>query len=508
MFWHQTTDDRVTSFVIGGVALFFFRHRHRTTFCAHENLVTRPIEMFHAHLLRVLTRGKQCGFVTEVREIRTREARRTTCDRHLIDVVIEWQLAHVDLEDFGAALDVRQTDDDLAVETAWTQQRRIQNVRTVRCSDDDHAFTTFEAIHLHQQLVQRLLTLIVTTAETRTTMATHGVNFIDEDDAWGVFFGLVKHIADARCTDTDEHFHEVRAGNREKRHTRLTRNRTGEQRLTGARRTDHQDAAWNLATQLLETRWITQKLNELADFFLRFITTGDVSQSDFDFILALHLRARLAERHCALRSARLHLAHHVNPEPDEQHPRQNSEQHRPNGHARSWWRLHDFNLVVDQVVDHLAVPRRVRRECGAILAHTRNRGVILCDLHLRDPVALNLRHELVVIHGLGGRLLGTKHLKRHQQTNADCDPEDDVLHHFIHYKNLPLRFRYRTFAHGEGVNLRRSLTRGFGLADDHFVVTFPHVTDIIVKSNTMEQFNQKIASHPEMLIGEVKRQFR
>jgi len=59
---------------------------------------------------------------------------------------------------------VWQTDHNLTVKAAWTQQRRVQYVRTVSRGDNDNSFVTFETIHLNQHLVQRLLTFIMTTA--------------------------------------------------------------------------------------------------------------------------------------------------------------------------------------------------------------------------------------------------------------------------------------------------------------------------------------------------------
>ena len=40
-----------------------------------------------------------------------------------------------------------------------------------------------EPVHLHQQLVQRLLALVVPAAETGAAVATHRVDLVDEDDA-------------------------------------------------------------------------------------------------------------------------------------------------------------------------------------------------------------------------------------------------------------------------------------------------------------------------------------
>src|SRR5690606_32970676 len=98
------------------------------------------------------------------------------------------------------------------------------------------ALVAFEAVHLDQQLVQRLLALVVTAAEARAAMTADRVDFVDEDDTRRVLLRLVEHVADARGADADEHLYEIGARNREKRHLRLTRDRTREQRLAGAGR--------------------------------------------------------------------------------------------------------------------------------------------------------------------------------------------------------------------------------------------------------------------------------
>ena len=61
-----------------------------------------------------------------------------------------------------ATANVRQTYHNLTVKAAWTQQRRVKNVRAVGCRDNDDTFVTLEAVHLNQHLVQGLFTFIVT----------------------------------------------------------------------------------------------------------------------------------------------------------------------------------------------------------------------------------------------------------------------------------------------------------------------------------------------------------
>ncbi|MNV15432.1 hypothetical protein D3C71_1061590 [compost metagenome] len=116
----------------------------------------------------------------------------------------------MDFQNLFTTANIRQTNHNLAVETAWTQQCRVKYVRTVSRSNNDDTFVTFKAIHLNQHLVQSLFAFIVTTAQTRATLAAYGIDFIDEDNARCCLLGLLEHVTHTRCTNTHEHFNEVR----------------------------------------------------------------------------------------------------------------------------------------------------------------------------------------------------------------------------------------------------------------------------------------------------------
>ena len=274
-------------------------------------------------------------------------------DHRGLDVVGQRHLAHVDLEDLLAPAHVRQRHHHLAVEAAGAQQRRVEHVGAVGGGDDDDALVALEAVHLHQQLVQGLLALVVTAAQARAAVAADGVDFVDEDDAGRVLLGLLEHVAHPRGADADEHLHEVRAGDGEERHLGLAGDGPGQQGLAGARRADHQHAARNLAAELLELAGIAQELDQFGDLFLGLVDPGDIGEGDLDLILAHHPGARFAEGHRApARAAALHLAHEEDPDADQ-------EQHREPGdedlHQQTLLlrRLaFDVHVVVEQLADH------------------------------------------------------------------------------------------------------------------------------------------------------------
>ena len=87
------------------------------------------------------------------------------------------------LEDALAPAHVGPVDDDLPVEASRPEQRRIEHVGAIRRRHHDDAFVRIEAVHLDEELIQRLFALVVTATEPRSAMASDSVNLIDEDDA-------------------------------------------------------------------------------------------------------------------------------------------------------------------------------------------------------------------------------------------------------------------------------------------------------------------------------------
>src|SRR5208337_922782 len=142
--------------------------------------------------------------------------------------------------------------------------------------DDDDAFVLLEAIHLDQQLVERLLALVVASAEARAAMAPDSVDFIDEDDAGRVLLGLLEHVAHAARADADEHLDEVGTRNSKKRNVRLAGDGARGECLAGAGRTDEQHAARDAAAKLLELLRIAQEFNDLLQILLGPVAPRDV----------------------------------------------------------------------------------------------------------------------------------------------------------------------------------------------------------------------------------------
>ena len=115
-------------------------------------------------------------------------------DDREIDRRIKLHIARMDFEDRFTAVDVGPIDYDLPIEAAGPQQGLIQNFRRIRRRHDDDARGSIEAIHLGQELVQRLFPLIITekNSAARRARLSDSIEFIDKDDARRAFLRLFK----------------------------------------------------------------------------------------------------------------------------------------------------------------------------------------------------------------------------------------------------------------------------------------------------------------------------
>ena len=428
----------MTGLVIGGQLLLVLGHHHRAPLGAHHDLVLGVLELAHRDRALAAARRHQRRFVDEIGEIGAGEAGRAARDDLRIDIRGERHLAHVHLEDLLAADDVRVRHDDLAVEPAGTQQRRVEHVRAVGRGDQDDALVRLEAVHLDEQLVQRLLALVIAAAEAGAAMPAHRVDLVDEDDAGRVLLALLEHVAHPARADADEHLDKIGAGDREERHIRLAGDRAGEQGLAGAGRPDQQHALRDLAAEPLKFLRVLQVLDDLLELLLGFVDAGDVLEGDAADLFGQQPRPALAEAHCPAAAA-LHLAHEEDPYADQQ-------QHREPGNQHAEQRRHvfvdrrggDAHALVGQPADQVGIVRRIGREGPAVGEMAAD--VVALDRDVGDLAAIDVVQK--IRKGQGGLRSaaggGLEQIEERDEKQPDDDPEGEILAEIIHDKRLSI----------------------------------------------------------------------
>ena len=94
--------------------------------------------------------------IDHVGQIRSDRAGRCQSDRLQIHALIHAHIFRMNLQDIHTSSQVRLIHDDPPVKTARPQKRRIQDLRPVRCRQNQKAFIRIKSVHLRQELVQRL----------------------------------------------------------------------------------------------------------------------------------------------------------------------------------------------------------------------------------------------------------------------------------------------------------------------------------------------------------------
>ncbi len=324
-------------FVVGRGAPLFLTKDAGGALGADHDLVLGLFEIDHGDFLVAEAGGQQAGFVHKVLQIRTGKAGSALRDLRGIHVGLKGDLALVEMhaQDAFAAAGIGQVDHHLTVEAPGTQQGGVEHVGPVGGGDEDDAIIGGEPVHLHKQLVQGLLAFVMPTAQTGAPLAANGVDFIDENDARRVLLALFEQVAHARRAHADEHFDEVGTRHAEKRNVGLTGHGFGQQRFPRTRRPEQQHPLRDPPAQAAELRRILEEVDDLVQFDLGFVASGDILEGHLRAVFVRHTRLDFAEAEQAARPAHLsRLSRHHEPEEQDeqeygQEARQQGEPARP-----------------------------------------------------------------------------------------------------------------------------------------------------------------------------------
>ena len=311
----------------------------------------RLFQLFHHDRLSVSARREKRRLIEHVFQIRRRKSRRHLCQNTEIYRLIHRFILGVDAQDRLSASDIGQTDNDLTVESSRSQKRRVQYIRTVGRRKDDYAFIQSESIHLHQHLIERLLSFVMAAAQTCASASAHRVDFIDKDNARRIFLRLFEQISHSGSADTDEHLHEIRTGNAEERYSGLSRHRFCNEGFTCSRRAYQKHALWYSRAQSRIFLRTTQKIHDFLQLLFFFFQTGDVAERDLFSVALVHSGAALAERHRLARSS-LAGIHEDHPDDDEYDDRQQIRQHADIPRSRLRRFAGDHQLAVIHLRHH------------------------------------------------------------------------------------------------------------------------------------------------------------
>ena len=356
-----------------------------------------------------MTGGNERRLVADVGNVGTREARSLARQERAVELRVKLERTQVDVENLLALVDVGQPHLNLAVEPSGTRQRLVQNVDPVGGSQHDDARVGLEAVHLGQQLVERILALVVAReAGILAARPADGVDFVDEDDAGGLLLGLLEEVTHARSTHAHEHLHEVGAGDGEKRDVGFAGHSLGQQRLARSRRAYQKGSLRNLGAQLAVLVGLLEEVDDFHDFDLRLGQTGHILEGHaLGVVLVEDLGLGLADVHDAAAgtaASASHRTHEENPHADDKHPRKDV--HQNVGPVVALGLVYDRNLRSGALLDLLQIlTEGVHRtdgedELNALLGHVAVERLLRVVAVLFDGLLLEEDLGLLAVHHL------------------------------------------------------------------------------------------------------------
>ena len=291
------SDECMTSLVVGDQPSLLLIHHPRLALRAGHDAIDGFLDLLHLDRTLVATRGEQRCLVDDVREVGPGEPRRAPCEQIQLHRGVERLAASVNTEDRLAPFDVGPIEHYLPVEPSGSQQRRVEDVGPVGRRHQDHGRALVESVHLDEQLIQRLLALVVAAPEAGTSVSADGVGLVDEHDRRRRGLRLLEEIAHSRSADADEHLNEVRTADREERHACLARHGAREQRLPRARWPEQEHAARDLRPHRLELRRRLEVVLDLLELLDRLIDAGHVGERRLRHVLGNGFVAAAPELH-------------------------------------------------------------------------------------------------------------------------------------------------------------------------------------------------------------------
>ena len=161
--------------------------------------------------LSVLPDRTQRRLIYHVSKFCTGCSGRCSRDGVKVHVVPDLDLSCMYLQDLFPSFQVRKLHRDPPVKSSRAQERRIQSIRTVRGSQDHDALGCIESVHLRQELVQCLLTLVVAAEALAVPLLSDRIDLVDEHDTGRFLICLFEKVADLGRSHSDKHFHKLRA---------------------------------------------------------------------------------------------------------------------------------------------------------------------------------------------------------------------------------------------------------------------------------------------------------
>ncbi len=319
--WQNPGDQGVSCLMVGGHFLFPAVDYPALAFRTGDNPLHRLLKIGHHDAFLILAGGQQRGLVNQVREIGPAETRGFLGQGFQVNLRSNGLSGGMHLEDGLPSHHVGQVQHHPPVEPAGPEQGRVKNIRTVGGGQHDNVGIGLETVHLHQNLIQGLLPLIVSTAQTGAAVASYCVNLVHEYDTGRIPFRLFEQVPHPGGAHADEHLYELAAADVEEGHAGLAGHGPGQQGFARPRLAYQQYSFGDARSQGQKPFRILEELHHFFQLGFRLVHAGHVGERYRRTIKGHHPRPAAAKAHRLIIAA-LGLAHHKQDETAEEDKRQ------------------------------------------------------------------------------------------------------------------------------------------------------------------------------------------
>ena len=246
------------------------------------------------HCLTAVTHCTQSRFIHQVGKVRTHRTGSGLGNFPQVHILAEADFPGMHLQGVQTALEVGTVHNDPPVKPTGTEQGLVQDLRPVGGRQTHNALGGLKAVDLAEQLVQGLLLLGVA-AEPVIPGAADRVDFVNKDNTGSHLCRLLEQVPHPAGAHAHKHLHEIRTGDGEEGHIRLTGHRLGKQGLAGTGRAHQQRTLGKLGTDGGILLGVVEKINDLLQRLLCLVLARHILEGDAGLLFHVDLGLTLAE---------------------------------------------------------------------------------------------------------------------------------------------------------------------------------------------------------------------
>mmetsp|Transcript_4657 Transcript_4657/g.9372 ORF Transcript_4657/g.9372 Transcript_4657/m.9372 type:complete len:339 (-) Transcript_4657:704-1720(-) len=286
--FQEPSRNCVASFVICNCPFLFWGHDQVSLFKSSNHSIHSGVKVIHIYCFLSVPRSYQCGFVAHVRDISSRKPRSKRC-HSTSNCFFSWGLGNPDIfemnvEDILSPLDVRRVNGNLPIESSWAKERVVQDVDAIGATENNDARVGSEAVQFDEELVKCILPLVVSSNHAASpTSSPNRINLINKNNARCKLPRLREEISNSRWTNTDKHFHEVRARHCQEWYTGFASSGSRKESFPGPWWTMHQSTFRNSGSKLFIFCWVLQVRHKFHDLLFRLIKSCDILECGLNF---------------------------------------------------------------------------------------------------------------------------------------------------------------------------------------------------------------------------------